>query len=70
MSRQSESRPALHDVACVNCFGVAGRIISCSDQFMYVRCDECGEWSVMPNRRTSWLPGESKYRRATDPPHS
>jgi hypothetical protein len=69
VSREPESRPALHDFVCVSCLGVAGRIVSCSDQFLYLRCDDCGAWSVMPNRRTPLPAGESKYRRVTDPPH-
>jgi hypothetical protein len=58
----------LRDFLCVNCFGIAGRLVSRTIEFLYVRCDACGDISVMRDRRTRWVPGESQNRRATDPP--
>jgi hypothetical protein len=58
----------LRDFVCANCFGSTGRVVSRTDEgFLYIRCDSCGDLSVIRDRRIAAMPGEYG-RRADDPP--
>ena len=70
-----ESRPVIEEFACLLCHGVAVRVVSRTDRFLYLRCDKCGEVSAMSERRRDWRmwpglspPLKNAKRRAGDLP--
>jgi DNA-directed RNA polymerase subunit RPC12/RpoP len=56
----------LHDFVCAHCINRAGRLVVSTGEFLYIRCAACGHMTVMRDRRSPWLPGQSQHRRATD----
>jgi hypothetical protein len=58
----------LHDFVCGHCIRRAGHLVVSTGEFLYVRCTACGHMTVMRDRRSPWLAGESRNRRATDSP--
>jgi hypothetical protein len=68
-----ESRPVVEGFACLLCHGIAVRVVSRTERFLYLRCDKCGEVSSIPERRSDsrlWrgLSAPLAKRRAADLP--
>ena len=70
-------KPILGDFECVACRGAGPvRVAIVTSQFLYLRCDHCGDVWSMPERRSLLnaprlgraVPIKAKLRRATDRP--